>query len=262
MKALLRILLATLWLTSLAIADDLKTLNFTVDGVQRTALIHVPNKTDEKSPLVFVFHGHGGSSRNAERTFQTDTLWPEAISIYPQGLPTVGQLTDPQGERAGWQARPGNDGDRDLHFFDAMLKQVERDYAVDTARIYCTGHSNSGGFTYLLWKERPEVFASVAVSSAAALYATQLAPKPAMILGGENDPLVKFAWQQRMMEIVRKTNGCDATAGSWQGGAKLYVSKTGTPLITYSHDGGHAMDASEPGLIVKFFRQTAPTTRP
>ncbi len=52
-----------------------------------------------------------------------------------------------------------------------------------------TGHSNGGTFTYLLWLARGDVFAAVAPSSAAARYAGKLTPKPALIMGGSEDPL-------------------------------------------------------------------------
>lgn len=116
------------------------------------------------------------------------------LGLYMQGLNTPGQLTDPQGNRPGWQAAIGDQGDRDLKFFDAGLARLKQDYDVDAKRIYCTGHSNGGGFTYLLWLARGDVFAVVAPSSAAARYADKLTAKPALILGGQNDPLVKFAW--------------------------------------------------------------------
>jgi polyhydroxybutyrate depolymerase len=35
-----------------------------------------------------------------------------------------------------------------------------------------------------------------------------LKPKPLLHTAGENDPLVWFAWQQRMMDELRKLNGC------------------------------------------------------
>ena len=41
-----------------------------------------------------------------------------------------------------------------------MLKSLKQDYKVDEKRIFSTGHSNGGGFTYLLWSERPDVFNS------------------------------------------------------------------------------------------------------
>jgi len=244
--------------------DRLQTLPLTVDGVARTALVYVPTEpTPGPLPLVFVFHGHGGSSRQVERTFQIDRLWPGAISVYPQGLDTAGQLLDPGGNLPGWQPRPGTEGDRDLHFFDALLARLKRDEPVDPARVYCTGHSNGGGFTYVLWRARGDVFAAVAPCSAAAGFAAQLPPKAAMICGGLNDPIVKFAWQQRTMDAVRRVNGCDATGTPWEGVGVQYASQTGTPLVTYTYPGGHPMDRAEPGLIVKFFQgHPGPTTRP
>src|SRR5437868_14487597 len=81
-----------------AATNDLERMSFTVDGVERTALVYVPtNSTNVSTPVVFVFHGHGGSAEMAERSFGIEKEWPEAISVYMQGLPTPGQLTDPDG---------------------------------------------------------------------------------------------------------------------------------------------------------------------
>jgi polyhydroxybutyrate depolymerase len=237
-------------------ADGFEHISLTVDGVARTALVYAPaNAKTASTPVVFVFHGHGGSAENAARTFAMNRHWPEAISVYMQGLDTPGQLTDPQGNRPGWQAAVGNQGDRDLKFFDALLARLKQDYNVDTNRIYCTGHSNGGGFTYLLWLARGNVFAAVAPSAAAAKYATQLTPKPALIMGGEQDPLVKFAWQKLTMDAVRKVNGCAATGESWDKQCTLYPSKGGTPLATFTYPGGHEFNSASPALIVKFFKQ-------
>jgi polyhydroxybutyrate depolymerase len=237
-------------------ADGFQQMSFTVDGVARTALVYVPPTARTTStPLVFVFHGHGGNARQAARSFAMDRQWPEAISVYMQGLDTPGQLTDSQGNRPGWQAAIGDQGDRDLKFFDAVLARLKRDYDVDAKRIYCTGHSNGGGFTYLLWLARGNVFAAVAPSSAAARYANQLPPKPALILGGQNDPLVKFAWQERTMAAVRKVNGCAATGEPWDKQCTIYPSKAGTPLVTCIFPGGHQFNPAAPALIVKFFKE-------
>jgi polyhydroxybutyrate depolymerase len=170
-------------------------------------------------------------------------------------LNTPGQLTDPQGTRAGWQAAIGDQADRDLKFFDAVLARLKQEYQVDARRIYATGHSNGGGFTYLLWLARGDVFAAVAPSAAAAKYARQLKPKPAMILGGENDPLVKFAWQKLTMEAVRKLNSCAPAGEAWAPECTLYPSTNGTPLVTFIHPGGHQFTAEAPALIATFFRE-------
>jgi len=236
--------------------DGFQQMSFTVDGVTRTALIYVPpTARSNPTPLVFVFHGHGGNAQSAARSFAMDRNWPEAISVYMQGLDTPGQLTDPQGDEPGWQAAPGDQGDRDLKFFDAVLVRLKQDYDVDAKRIYCTGHSNGGGFTYLLWLTRGDVFAAVAPSSAAARYADKLTPKPALILGGRNDPLVKFAWQQRTLDAVRKVNGCAAAGEPWNKQGTLYPSDGGTPLVTCIFPGGHQFNPAAPALIVKFFKE-------
>ncbi|MCB1064357.1 MAG: hypothetical protein KDN20_15745, partial [Verrucomicrobiae bacterium] len=101
---------------------ELQRVEIQVEGVAREFLVHTPASAKEKAtPLVFAFHGHGGSMRNASRMFAMHQHWPEAISVYMQGLNTPGRLTDPEGKKPGWQGRPGDQGDRDLKFFDAVL---------------------------------------------------------------------------------------------------------------------------------------------
>ncbi len=236
--------------------DGLRQMSFSVDGATRTALVYVPpTAKSNPTPLVFVFHGHGGNAQSAARSFHIDQEWPEAISVYMQGLDTPGQLTDPRGNEPGWQAAPGDQGDRDLKFFDAVRARLKQDYDVDAKRIYCTGHSNGGGFTYLLWLARGDVFAAVAPSSAAARYANRLPPKPALIFAGQNDPLVKFAWQERTMDAVRKVNGCAKTGEPWDKQCTIYPSSRGTPLVTCIFPGGHQFNPAEPALMVKFFKE-------
>src|SRR5262245_19548910 len=55
-------------------------VNWTVDGEKREALIVAPaTDTPAKRPLVFAFHGHGGTMRGAEQSMHIQTVWPEAI---------------------------------------------------------------------------------------------------------------------------------------------------------------------------------------
>jgi polyhydroxybutyrate depolymerase len=243
------------WLPSVR-AADLQEAAYTVDGVERTALIYAPpSAKTSPTPVVFVFHGHGGNSRNAARSFHIEKEWPEAIVVYPQGLKTSGVLVDPEGKFPGWEAGADKKDNRDLKFFDAMLAQLKKDYNVDAKRIYSTGHSHGGYFTYLLWLERSDVLAAVAPCAASAVYAPRLSPKPALHIAGEKDPLVKFEWQRRTMDVVRKVNGCAAIGQPWAEDCTLYPSAGGTPLMEYIHPGGHIVPAEAPSLIVKFFKE-------
>ena len=182
-----------------------------VDGVKREALVCAPSKKPEgKVPLVFDFHGHGGTAKNAARIHHIHEAWPEAVVVYMQGLNTPGKLTDPDGKKAGWQSGPGDQKDRDLNFFDAVLSSMKKDYSVDDNRIYATGHSNGGAFTYLLWAKRGDIFAAFApVAAAAGVYFADAKLKPLFHAASEKDLLVTFAMQQRTLDRVKKMNSCD-----------------------------------------------------
>ncbi|MEO6787084.1 MAG: dienelactone hydrolase family protein [Chthoniobacteraceae bacterium] len=256
----LLLLLTTVALNTTFAADTLTRREWIVDGVVREALLSSPpNAKTKAAPLVFGFHGHGGNMNNAARMYHIHTLWPEAIVVYPQGLNTPGKLTDPEGKKPGWQSGPGDQGDRDLKFFDAMLASLEADFKVDPKRIYSTGHSNGGGFTYLLWAERGGKFAAFGPSAAVAKRTQAgLKPKPVIHIAGENDPLVKFEWQKLMMEAVRKINQC-GDGEPWDGinGCTLYPSKIGAPVVAFIHPGTHTYPSEAPALIVKFFKEHA-----
>src|SRR5436190_8503803 len=60
-------------------------LSFTVGDATRTAVLVVPSDLSRPAPLVFAFHGHGGSGANLDRKIDIDGLWPDAIVIYPDG---------------------------------------------------------------------------------------------------------------------------------------------------------------------------------
>jgi len=224
-----------------------------VDGVTREALVYFPENV-ENPPLVFAFHGHGGNMRNAERSFRIHDLWPEAAVVYMQGLPTPGQLTDPEGKRNGWNSNPNDSANRDLKFFDGVYASLKD--RVDLSRVYSTGHSNGGGFTYCLWAARGDLFAAVAPSGALSVPATPLLqPKPVLHVAGKTDPLVKYAWQEKMIRFVKALNRC-SEGEPWHSAGDL----TGTiypsayPLVTLIHPGGHKFPAEAPELIVRFFK--------
>lgn len=262
-----------------------------IDNVTRDALVHVPVTTKTNAaPIVFVFHGHGGTMRHSARTFDFHTIWPEAIVVYMQGLNTPGRLSDPEGKKAGWQHNVGAQEDRDLKFFDAVLASLKKDYKVDAKRIYATGHSNGGVFTYLLWEARAKEFAAFAPSGSLHLSLVRdhlpfvqervrrkvastnevapaktnsvadnkFTPKPVLHVAGENDEGVKFQWQKRMIDALRKLNQC-GEGKPWETDKRctLYPSEVGAPVGTYIYPGGHEYPGEASAIIVKFFKAHA-----
>ena len=96
---------------------------------------------------------------------------------------------------------------------------------------------------------------AVTLALAIAAFKVSLVAAFFMHLAGEKDTLVKYAWQTRMMEAVRRLNGCDSVGQPWGTNATLYPSKTGTPVVTFIHPGAHEFKPAAPALIVKFFKE-------
>lgn len=259
-----------------ATAEEPARMTWDVEGVKREALVYLPATAKTRpNPVVFVFHGHGGNMQGMANRQALHRLWPEAICVYPQGLPSSGKITDPEGKKPGWQFSVGEYDDRDLKFFDAMLADLRKQYRVDDTRIYATGMSNGGAFTYLLWSARGEAFAAVAPIAAAAPIGETPAdlpprlarfaenarkrmkdvrPKPVLHVAGEKDPVVPFAWQRRTIDALRRVNGCEE-GKPWGERCTIYPSKSGTPVVTYIHGGSHTIPPDAPAIIVSFFRE-------
>jgi polyhydroxybutyrate depolymerase len=229
-----------------------------VDGVERSYLIYLPTRT-ENAPVVFGFHGHGGTARNAARTFEIQKHWPEAICVYMQGLNTPGK-TDPEGKKPGWQNRAGLQDDRDLKFLDAVWKEIQSKHQPDAKRVYATGHSNGGGFSYLLLSQRNTMFAAFAPSAAGAAglgvkSKTEIKPRPVFHVAGTKDDIVPFENQKKTIEALKQWHGCESTGKPWDKQCTLFEAKNGPPVVTFIHEGTHKYPAEAPAFIVKFFKE-------
>ncbi|MDQ7947197.1 MAG: prolyl oligopeptidase family serine peptidase [Pedobacter sp.] len=230
-------------------------MEWTVNGVVRKALVYIPESANiHVTPLIFAFHGHGGTMNSMYTTRKFDQLWPEAIFVCPQGLNTPGKLTDPEGNRSGWAMNPEGQN-RDIDFFDAMLKTFKEDYKVDEKRIFATGHSNGGGFTYLLWALRGDRFAAFApTATTAGKLVDKLIPKPVLHLTGEADPLVKPLWQKQTTDYLLKLNQCTGEGKKIDTYTTAYFSKSKNPVLLFSHAGGHVYPIAANQTIITFFK--------
>ena len=233
-----------------------KIMTWHVDGVTREAIVYLPTaKTASgKAPLVLAFHGHGDDARNFQGVGIHEE-WPQAIVAYPEGLPS------PRDGAAGWQVEKGEDGDRDLKLIDQMVAGLRKQYRVDDARIYSTGFSNGANLTYLLWAERPQMFAAFAPVAARIRPSVHFTtPKPLFHTGGTADRQIPFADQQAAIESARRADGATGKGESCGAQCTLYTSdlsggKAGAPVMTLIHGGGHVYPEQVSRLIVDFFRR-------
>jgi len=228
-----------------------KEVTWTVDGVERFAIIYVPKAPPPgKLPLILSFHGHGDNMENFQFV-GLQAAWPDAIVVYFQGLPS-------RDGYAGWQVEPGEYGDRDLKLVDTALAALKAKYNVDESRIYATGFSNGAHFTYLLWATRPNLFAAYApVAGRIRAAGMPKEPRPIVIIGGARDAQVAFADQRQAMGIAMRVNAVEGNGKPCGDGCTLYGGGTAAPVMTWIHPGGHEYPRPTSGKIVEFFHEHA-----
>jgi polyhydroxybutyrate depolymerase len=236
----------------LPVVAEPQVLTFKVGGVDREALVYTGSLT-KNAPLVFGFHGHGGGMRQAAKSFNLHNEWPEATVVYMQGLPTKGR-TDPKGEKNGWEMRGKNaDGGRDVPFFDTLYHYFGKSNKIDLKRVYAMGHSNGGGFTYVLWAVRGDRFAAVAPSAAGGSRVLGVSePLPAFIIGGRNDTIVSFATIEDSFKRTLELN--DAKLKRSMGPMTFYAGKNGKDVVSYFTNGGHNFVKEAVPHMVEFFK--------
>ena len=230
-------------------AASAEVMRWRVDGETREAIVFAPTAASREGgrvPLVLSFHGRGDNTQNFQHT-NVHVAWPEAIVVYFQGLETRGGL-------AGWQVERGEGTDRDLKLVDVALASLRTTYGIDDDRIYATGFSNGGMFTYLLWAERPGVFAAYApVAGRLRPSVRPRQPRPLFHVAGERDRQVNFSDQEAAIAIAAEVNGVAAATTRCGDGCTIYGSGTPAPVMTWIHTGGHVYPRETSERIVSFF---------
>jgi poly(3-hydroxybutyrate) depolymerase/sugar lactone lactonase YvrE len=224
-----------------------------VDGVTRTYLVD-PGKdaATTPSPLVFVFHGSTLTALDAAN-LGIAKAWPEATVVYPQGVNYYGG--------SGWQDWWGEFADQDVRFVDAMFADLTTAYRVDPRRVYATGESNGGSFTWVLLAARPERFAAFA----AVIYpdrenlAWASVPRPALYMNGDQDVENNPAdWAEWTRDRLLRLNGCGAGSSEWMPGVILsQPCASGQPVLYARFHGGHNWPKTATPAVVSFFQGQA-----
>jgi len=224
-----------------------------IDGQQREAVIHAPEEAaGKKVPVLIFFHGHGGYATEAAQTLAYHKLWPEALVVYPQGLPSKGGL-DREGVKPGWQHGPQDDQGRDLKFFDTLLASLGKEYAIDPKQVFVLGFSN------VLWIERGDVISGMAPCAGTIVGTGSRRPMPVIFIAGEKDHLATFDATLKTSETIKQLNHCQAQGKQWsmRGGltGTLYSSSAGAPFVFAVHGGTHKVPEPGPAMAVKFFKE-------
>jgi polyhydroxybutyrate depolymerase len=137
--------------------------SFVYDGITREYLVHVPKsyRAARPTPMLLALHGGGGSAdyQADDSKYRLISKSGQAgfIAVFPNGYSRF-----PGGILATWNAgtccgpAQKNNID-DLGFIREVIRRVERQAAIDPARVFATGMSNGAMMTWRLACEAPEI---------------------------------------------------------------------------------------------------------
>ena len=141
-------------------------------------------------PVILAFHGGGGGP------FSFDSLTQFSEKATAQGFIVV----YPKSYKGGWNAsEEGGSGPKgkidDVAFVSAIIDDLSLLFRLNPQRIFATGFSSGGMFTYRLAVELSERVAAIAVvaSSLGVLDMKPKRPVPLLHIHGTHDRLVPFS---------------------------------------------------------------------
>jgi phospholipase/carboxylesterase len=119
------------------------------DATRGAYSLYVPENysPDRQWPLIICLHGGYGAGK--------EYIWTWLRSARTKGY----ILVSPKSIAETWTMTMGSPDNRSVM---KMLDEVEEKYSVDRSRIYLTGLSDGGIFTYIMGLERHEIFAGIA----------------------------------------------------------------------------------------------------
>jgi polyhydroxybutyrate depolymerase len=168
----------------LSSSDSVRTI--TVDQLERTYIVHIPPayvNSQAALPVVLSFHGGGGNAENAMRVSNFNSLADQKgfIVVYPNGNGRLKDklLTWNGGACCGYAATNNID---DVGFVRALIKDLQTVANIDMKRIYATGLSNGGIFSYRLACDASDLIAAIAPVSGTLNYSRCQPKEPVSVI--------------------------------------------------------------------------------
>ena len=188
--------------------------------IDRTFILYVPSSYDSssKQPLVFNFHGYGS---NASEQMVYGDLRSQAdangfILVHPEALNDI--FGKSYWNIKGWSASVHDD----VKFVENLINVLMDKYSINAERIYSTGMSNGGFFSFHLACNLKASFAAVVSVTGSMTYDTfdncnPRKPTPVMQIHGSLDATVPYKGLDALnmkaimdvMEYWKVNNGCD-----------------------------------------------------
>lgn len=198
MRKILLIAVALVAAISNTIAQE-KTM--VVNGLTRNYIQYVPSNLGERPALLISCHG-----MNQDAAYQKGMLSIEKTADKEKFV-----VVFPNGIDRGWDLG----GDKDINFMLAIIDKMVEEYGVDRDRVYMSGFSMGGMFTYYCMNKIADKIAAFAPISGYPMYGasfTSSRPVPIIHTHGTGDDVCTFDRVQGTLDGWIKRNNCNTTA--------------------------------------------------
>ena len=219
-----------------------------IEDETRTFVLSLPTDYDSQTayPLIFAWHGRGGSGMVAQSYFGLqEVVGSEAIIVYPDGLPQANHNGD-----TGWEVRASG---VDIVFFDNLYEHMTENSCIDLDRVYSTGHSFGGFMTNFLGCQRGNILNAIAPVAGGGPWSSCQDSVAAILIHGNNDNIVELSEGESSLSKWKMNNDCsDNSTASSEGYCVSYEMCT-NPVEWCEFSGGHTWPSFAAEIIWNFF---------
>jgi len=191
----------------------------TLQGLTRSYLVLLPRTTPPNGlPVVIALHGGGTDGASMVKYSGLDRKADQAgfMVVYPNGTgPRERILTWNAGNCCGYAVRNKID---DVAFIESVIRDLEKKYRIDRARVYLTGISNGGMMAYRVAAEAPHLIAAVAaVAGSLEIPAAEIkGPMPILHFHGTEDEYLPFGGGRGPKSAIGNShNSVENTIQAW-----------------------------------------------
>ena len=166
------------------------------DQIPRQYIVYIPENYNHSipTPILFAFHGFGGSNNFIMNSAEFNEIADQEnfIVVYPQGSLILNLLA--HWNVGGFTQISNTD---DVAFVDYLISSLSEMYNINLDRVYATGMSNGGFMSFLLACQLSNKIAAIASVTGSMTTQTlnECDPQrevPILQIHGTNDPVVPY----------------------------------------------------------------------
>jgi poly(3-hydroxybutyrate) depolymerase len=178
-----------------------QSVNITVGSTSRNMIMYVPSGIPSNSPLIISCHG-----MNQDAAYQKSQAQFESIADAGKFA-----VVFPNGVNKGWDIS----GTSDINFITAIIDYMYSNYSIDKNRVYLSGFSMGGMFTYFAATKIADKIAAFAPISGYPMggpNTNSSRPIPIIHTHGTADDVVSYSGVAGSISAWVSRNGCPSTA--------------------------------------------------